>query len=135
MKSIKTVAGIAFGLAALVFSLGSLAHHSAAGYDTEKRIEVTGIVTRATFRNPHGHINLKHATAEGYEVGEWEVETAAANLLRRRDWDFRAVKKDMKVTLVGHPAKDGKPMLYLREIHLEDGTFFGDPEGQDKALD
>ena len=124
------------------------AHHSAAGYNIETRIAISGELTKSSFRNPHGTLKLVISdedlgittTKEGVEslgeVGqEWEIETAAANLLRRRGWEFKNVKKGMKVTLVGHPTKDGTPMIYLREIHLQDGTVFGDPDGEDKALD
>ena len=118
-----------------LFSASVNSHHSAAGYETDRRIEIVGTVTKASFRNPHGKILVEDVEAEGYDDAEWHIETAAANLLRRRDWDFKAVKKGMRLTFVGHPTKDGTPELYLREIHFEDGVVFGDPDGKDKALD
>ncbi len=124
------------------------AHHSAAGYDIESRVAISGEVVKASFRNPHGKIEVlapahaqdisddgEIAAVAGGEAVEWTVETAAANLLRRRAWDFKKVKKGDSLILIGHPAKDGSPILYLREIRFPDGTVFGDPDGQDKALD
>lgn len=148
MKNFRILALIC-GFALLLPAVAQ-AHHSAAGYDTQKRVAIKGTIKKVSFRNPHGHIELMvdgkpieaavflkdgmPSVAGGKEV-EWEVETAAANLLRRRGWDFRAVKKGQTVTLIGHPSKDKKPIMYLREIHFEDGTVFGDPDGADKALD
>lgn len=122
-------------LASLSFINQCHAHHSAVGYDTDVRIKMSGIVSKSSFRNPHGKILVSDGVAEGYENGDWKVETAAANLLRRRDWDFKSVEPGMKLVFVGHPSKDGKNELYLREIHFEDGRVFGDPDGLDKALD
>lgn len=115
------------------------AHHSAVGYDIENRISITGELSRVRFRNPHGTLEIEVTEKDGVSIDgkaqEWEVETAAANLLRRRGWDFKGVKRGMTVTLIGHPSKDGSPLMYLREIHLPDGTVMGDPKGLDKALD
>ena len=167
MKSMKAL--IVTMAATLIIGVGGVAyaHHSAAGYNIEKRILISGTIKKVSFRNPHGRIvmvatgepkevnnhsdtsvkegdckptgvnDCKIAVVEAAsgEVEEWHVETAAANLLRRRGWIFTQVKKGDKVTLVGHPSKDGSNYMYLREIHLPDGTVFGDPEGKDKALD
>ncbi len=120
------------------------AHHSASGYNIDKRIELQGTVIKAKFRNPHGMITVRVTRVSDMDSGkdlaiagvdEWEVETAAANLLRRRGWDFKAVKKGMSLTFVGHPTKEPSPIMYLREIHMPDGTVMGDPDGKDKALD
>lgn len=131
MKFIASLIACAF----LGLSMGASAHHSAAAYDLERRIEIKGEVVRAMFRNPHGTLRLKNTVSEGYDHDVWEIETAAANLLRRRGWDFREVKRGMKVTVTGHATKDGSNHLYLREIYFEDGRVFGDPDGQDKSLD
>ena len=144
LKSVSVFTGVVL----LLVSVISWAHHSAAGYNIEKRVAISGEVKKASFRNPHGTLKLIisddelgiKTLADGVEsVGEvgqeWEIETAAANLLRRRGWDFKSVKKGDKLTLVGHPTKDGSPVMYIREIHLQDGTVFGDPDGEDKALD
>lgn len=115
------------------------AHHSAVGYDIESRISITGQLSKVRFRNPHGTLEIDVTEKDGKPIDgkaqEWEVETAAANLLQRRGWDFKEVKRGMTVTLIGHPSKDGSPLMYLREIHLPDGTVMGDPKGLDKALD
>lgn len=142
--SIKKIAAVVTGLVFGVVSFFASAHHSAAGYNVETRIQIEGTITKASFRNPHGTLRVDVTGVIDLDSGEalpvngveaWEVETAAANLLRRRGWDFAAVKKGLVVKLVGHPTKERGHLMYLREIHLPDGTVMGDPEGKDKALD
>lgn len=107
----------------------AVAHHSPASYDLTKRSAITGTIKTAMFRNPHGRIVLM----VGKE--QWKVETSAANLLRRRGWDFRKFRPGTKVTLYGHMNKTIKNDFYVREVKFADGAFFGDKEGNDKALD
>lgn len=119
-----------------VFSIAAplSAHHSPASWDITKRTNITGEVKDAYFRNPHGHITLLVKDAKG-RVTEWQIEASAANLLRRRGWEFSKIKPGLNATFIGHPNKTEPRALYLREVRFEDGTGFGDKEGNDKALD
>lgn len=132
----KNVFAIAAGLvlSATMLAMPATAHHSPAAFNLETRSEVTGVVKKATFRNPHGHIDLLVTDESGEEL-VFELETSAANLLRRRGWDFSKVKRGDTITATGHPHKEQGQVMYIRAIKLSDGTQFGDPEGKDQALD
>lgn len=119
---------------ALALAIPAVAHHSPASYDTTKRVTIRGTVKSAFFRNPHGHITLEVRDARG-QVTEWQVETSAANLLRRRGWVFSKVKAGVTGSFVGHPNKTVRNDIYLREITFADGTKFGDQGGNDNVLD
>jgi hypothetical protein len=41
----------------------------------------------------------------------------------------------VKIRVVGHLNKEQPREIYIREIHFEDGTVFGDKGGNDAALD
>jgi hypothetical protein len=112
----------------------TLAHHSAAQWDLGRRITVAGTVALVQFRNPHGRLQMTVRDAQG-KVVVWQVETSALNLLTRRGWKLDKVKVGAAITAIGHPHKRDATALYLREVRLADGTSFGDPAGQDKALD
>jgi Family of unknown function (DUF6152) len=120
--------------ALLAFAGVALAHHSAAQWNLDKRIAITGTVKSVTFRNPHGLIELDVKGPDGKAV-TWHVETSAVNLLMRRGWKPGRVKVGESVTIAGHLKKVPGNELYMREIKLADGTSFGDPAGQDKQLD
>lgn len=110
------------------------AHHSPAAWEITQRSSVSGEVKEASFRNPHGLLKLAVRNDKG-ETEEWHVETSAANLLRRRGWDFAKVTPGIKIKVVGHLNKEQPRQIYIREIHFEDGTVFGDKGGNDAALD
>lgn len=110
------------------------AHHSPAAWDVTKRSSVKGVVKDASFRNPHGEMRLVVTNDKG-KAEEWRVETSAANLLRRRGWDFSKVKPGMTIEVTGHLNKEQPREIYIREIRFEDGTAFGDKGGNDSALD
>ena len=89
----------AAAVAALTLSSVTLhAHHSPAAWEITKRNSVTGVVKDASFRNPHGQITLVVTNDKG-QAEEWRVETSAANLLRRRGWDFSKVVPGIKITV------------------------------------
>jgi hypothetical protein len=128
IKSIVTAAVLT------AVAIPASAHHSPASYDITRRVTVTGVVKEASFRNPHGHVTLQVADAQG-RITEWSIETSAANLLRRRGWVFSKVKPGVRGTFIGHPNKTVVRDIYLREIRFTDGTAFGDQGGSDQALD
>lgn len=129
LNSIRMILG-AF---ALTVSAAAVAHHSPASYDLTKRSTVTGVIKSAMFRNPHGRIVL--VVKAGGKTEEWKIETSAANLLRRRGWDFAKFKPGATITLFGHMNKTIPLDFYVREAKFADGTFFGDKGGNDQALD
>jgi Family of unknown function (DUF6152) len=95
---------------------------------------VAGTVKTAFFRNPHGHISIDVRDARG-QVTQWQIETSASNLLRRRGWVFSKVRAGIPATFIGHPNKTVQRDIYLREIRFADGTVFGDVGGNDNVLD
>lgn len=117
-----------------VASTQALAHHSAVAWNLSTRITITGVVKQAAFRNPHGHLDVTVTDEKGNSV-DWGVETSSMNLLVRRGWKPSKVKAGDKITVIGHPNKVEPHEIYMREIKLSDGTFFGDPEGKDTQLD
>ncbi len=124
---------VAAGLALAVPAVTAFAHHSPAAYDLTKRSTITGTIKQAMFRNPHGKMVVD--VKVGNRVESWAVESSAANLLRRRGWDFSKFKPGTTITIYGHLNKTIKNDIYVREVKFADGTFYGDKEGNDKALD
>ena len=56
------------------------AHHSAAAYDTQKEIKITGTVKEYRFKNPHVYLTVQVKNADGSTVA-MEVEAGAASVL------------------------------------------------------
>src|SRR6476620_260458 len=64
----------------LAFAPRTLAHHSAAAFDTQKEAKVTGTVTEFAFRNPHVYLVLQVKKPDG-SAARLEIEAGAASVL------------------------------------------------------
>lgn len=113
------------------------AHHSfAAEFDGSKKLELTGVVTKVDWVNPHAYIYIDVKNPDG-TVTNWALETGAPNALYRQGWRKADLKVGDTVTLDAFPAKDGSHTAAARQVKLPDGrkVFAGTPNstpGQDQ---
>ena len=120
MKSrlIKFVVSIA---ALLMVCSPSFAHHGTMfGYDQTKELTLKGVVTEFIWANPHVGVLFDVADAKG-KVTHWGGEDGAPHVLTLLGWSKDVLKPGDKITVVGHPAKTGKPYVMDEEIVLADG--------------
>jgi hypothetical protein len=84
------------------------AHHSfAAEFDAAKRVNLTGVVTKVEWTNPHVWfwVNVKdEATGQ---VVNWGAEMGSPNALSRTGWTVNTMTVGMIVSFAGSRAKDG----------------------------
>jgi hypothetical protein len=59
------------------------AHHSGAGFSSDKVIEITGTIKEFQFTNPHSWIQIVVEDAKGEKV-EWSLEWGSPNMLGRQ---------------------------------------------------
>jgi hypothetical protein len=102
------------------------AHHAfAAEYDQNKRVTISGIVTRFEWSNPHAWLYVD-AKDESGNVTTWNFEMGSPNGLLHRGWTRTALKKGDQVTLDGYGAKDGSNTANARTVTMPDGRkLFG----------
>jgi hypothetical protein len=101
----------------------SLAHHSlAAVYDIRSSGEVTGVIKKVEFVNPHGAITLD-VPSDDRTTTEWVLTTGSANTLSSlgfgRDGPNTVIAGDV-VTITYFPARNGRPLGFIRSITLPD---------------
>ena len=99
----------------------SLAHHSLSGvYDIRGAGQLTGVVKKLEFMNPHGVMTLDVKNDDGTTT-EWVMTTGSANVLASlgfgRDGPNTVVAGDV-VTIRYFPARNGKPIGFIRSITL-----------------
>jgi len=112
---IAVLAGAAFA------TLPVLAHHSgAAEFDSSKKIELTGVVTKVEWTNPHAHFFMDVKDTNG-NVVNWNLELASPNVLIRNGWKRNSVKAGDTVTVTGSPAKDNSHLGTAATIVFPDG--------------
>jgi hypothetical protein len=108
---------------ALALAAPALAHHSAAAYDTQKELKVTGTVLQYRFANPHVYLTLQIKRDDG-STSTMEVEAGAAAVLNGLGFTKNSVAAGEVVTVVGNPARS-KPDAFMlgRELYKRDGTY------------
>ena len=116
----KRTLGAVFVLAGLFVGGASLAHHSLSGvYDIRKTAELTGVVTRVAFVNPHGAMHVE-VDKDGTKT-EWILTTGSANTLQSLGFGQggpNTIVNGDVVTIGYFPARNGKPLGFIRSITL-----------------
>ena len=98
-----------------------LAHHSgAAEFDSTKKIDLTGTVTKMEWVNPHAHFFVDVKGADG-KVTNWNLELASPSILIRNGWRKDSVKEGDTVTVTGSQARDGSNLGIAQTILFPDG--------------
>jgi hypothetical protein len=115
----------------LITGLPLLAHHSfAAEYDSTKKVELKGVVTKFEWMNPHAHFYLDVTGKDG-KVANWNLELASPNMLVRNGWRRTSLKEGDQVVVVASLAKDATNTASVETVTLPDGrklTFMAAPD-------
>ncbi len=103
------------------------AHHSVqAEFDLDKPFNISGVVTKVEWINPHSYLYLDVKDDSG-KVTKWAFEMAGPGALRKAGLsraDRGGLKAGDTVTVNGVRAKDGSDSGLIRDIKLPDGRVF-----------
>src|SRR5580692_3149086 len=111
----------------------ALAHHSgAAEFDSKKKIDLTGVVTKVEWTNPHAHFYLDVKDASG-NVVNWNLELASPNVLIRNGWRRNSIKPGDTVSVTGTRAKDSPTYGSAGTITFQDGHKLNFLSGDESA--
>jgi hypothetical protein len=125
----RATAGAGALLRALILLIASCAgsahaHHSAAMFDHQRSVELTGTVRLFQWTNPHCYIQLITKTATG-EDEEWSIEMGAPMHLQGRGWTPRTLKPGDQVRVTIAPMRNDGKAGELRSITTLDGKPLG----------
>ncbi|HET9217188.1 MAG TPA: DUF6152 family protein [Terriglobia bacterium] len=102
----------------------AIAHHSAAAFDTQKEVKLTGTVKVYTFKNPHVYMTVEVSKADGSK-NLVEVEAGAASVLNPLGFNKDSVKVGEVVTITGNPGRNNPDKLMLgKDLVKSDGTYY-----------
>ena len=118
----KSIASLA--AAALIgVALEAAAHHSGAMFDDKKEVTVTGVVKEFQYTNPHSWLLVDVTNADG-SVTTWGFEAEGPSTLTRAGIRKSDFAPGTKLTITGHPMKDGRPAAAWMNATREDGKTF-----------
>jgi Family of unknown function (DUF6152) len=102
----------------LVVGAGAaLAHHSfAAQYDSKKPVNMTGVVTKVEWTNPHVYIYVDVADAKSKKVTNWGFEMGPPHMLQKAGWKRNSLKIGEVVEVDGWLARDGSNTANSRRV-------------------
>jgi hypothetical protein len=116
----------ALGLLLLPFYGGKLsAHHSVAGYDTQKVITVRGVIKEFNWRNPHVYV-VWDAKDENGKVVEWAGELSSPTTMIQQGMNRNSLKPGDEVLISLHPSRTSNPLGVIQKIAMADGKIVVD---------
>lgn len=127
MKKLGLAAGL---LIAMSLTAPALAHHSAAQFDFQNPVRITGLVKEARFANPHARIILE-VTDDARGTRDIEYEGHSRNNMQREGFRPGMMKVGDTITIQIAPMKDGTDGGYVTALITADGEQIGNIRAAD----
>jgi len=120
MRTRLLVAAVGVGLLALG-AAPLVAHHAfSSEFDANRPIQLTGVVTKMEWVNPHSWIHVDVKKPNG-TVEKWMVEGGTPNTLLRRGLRRQDLLPGTEIKVDGYQAKDGALRANGRNLTLANG--------------
>ena len=104
----------------MVASVSNAHHGTASQFDQSKSMEVSGVVTKIRFVNPHSYVYFD-VTKEDGTVDTWRCEMRAATVLKRSGWSEDMFTAGSRIHIEGVPARREPHGCYVNRFSMDDG--------------
>ena len=112
----------------------TLAHHSEAGYDTDRVVAFVGTVVEYSWRNPHVYIDVEDPSSLNRQI-IWEIETGATPIMRRSGWGPNSLMAGDVVSIRAHPERNtDRNYALLISLEKENGDILSQTSGDPKVI-
>jgi hypothetical protein len=113
----------------------AFAHHAfSAQYDNTKQANLTGVVTKIEWLNPHAYFFIDVTDEESGEITSWACELTSPVGLMRQGWTRNSMKIGDVVVVDGILARDGSTALNTQSVVLTSTgqKLFGRSAGEER---
>jgi len=119
--------GLFLVIALAALSMPAAAHHSlGAQFDLNKRVALTGVVTKVEWTNPHAWFYIDVLDPKTGKTMQWALQLTGPNGLARLGWTRNSLKPGDVVTVHGALSRENGQNAVAREVWLSDGhKIFG----------
>jgi hypothetical protein len=121
----------------ILTSPAALAHHSRANFDLESVVEIEGVITEFTWRNPHAFTVIEAKTADG-STQRWTFELNSTPVLKRFGWTPDTLEVGDRVVARGNPDRDTAKRFIYANLFIRGGdeiwAWGGPPVSQPEAV-
>ena len=104
------------------FSLPGLTHHSGEMFESERTVTLTGVVKEFRYINPHSWLIVDIENDDG-TITTWGFEAEGPQDLIHGGVRKGDLPPGARITITGHPIRDGRPAAAWQWIIKEDGTL------------
>jgi hypothetical protein len=99
------------------------AHHGMSMFENIKEITVTGVVKEFQYTNPHSWLLVDVTNKDG-SVTTWGFEAEGPGVLMRNGIRRSDFASGTKLTITGHPMKNGQPAAsWIKAVRADGVTF------------
>ena len=99
----------------------ALAHHGFGNFAMDEDIQLSGVVTKIDFVNPHSWVHFEMTAADGSKRAH-RCELRSATTLRRSGWTPEMFAAGTRIEIEGSPDRNEKNACYVSTIKFGDGT-------------
>jgi len=103
----------------------ALAHHSVAGFDSKKEVEVKGTIVQFVWRNPHVVV-VWDVKDENGKVTQWSGEMNSPTSMIQVGMNRNSLKPGDEVIVTINPSKTNNPIAVVRKVTMADGKLVVD---------
>jgi hypothetical protein len=107
--------------AGLLTATQAVAHHGFGNFAMNEDIELTGVITRLDYVNPHSWVHF-NVTGNDGSTAEYRCELRSATTLRRSGWTPDLFAVGTRITIQGSPDRKDPRACYTSTLILADGT-------------
>ncbi len=100
------------------------AHHSGVMFEDVKEVTIEGTVKEFQYTNPHSWLLVDVTNKDG-SVTTWGFEAEGPSTLMRNGVKPSDLKVGTKLSITGHPMKDGRPAaLWVKAVRADGVEFY-----------